>query len=69
MRYQFLLLALVPAIAHAEDGEIIVTGRALPDARGDAAYSSVIIDRDRLNSVASAARTWRECLKPGTRFA
>jgi vitamin B12 transporter len=53
MRYPFLLLALVPSIAHAEDGEIIVTGRALPDARGDAAYSSVIIDRDRLNNVAS----------------
>jgi vitamin B12 transporter len=53
MRYPFLLLALVPGIAHAEAGEIIVTGRALPDARGDAAYSSVIIDRERLNSVAS----------------
>lgn len=53
MRYPFLLLALVPSIAHAEAGEIIVTGRALPDARGDAAYSSVIIDRERLNSVAS----------------
>jgi vitamin B12 transporter len=53
MRYPFLLLVLVPTIAHAEDGEIIVTGRALPDARGDAAYSSVIIDRDRLNNVAS----------------
>ena len=53
MRYPFLLLAFVPAIAHAESGEIIVTGRALPDARGDAAYSSVIIDRARLNSVAS----------------
>ena len=53
MRYPFLLLALVPTLAQAEDGEIIVTGRALPDARGDAAYSSVIIDRDRLNSIAS----------------
>jgi vitamin B12 transporter len=53
MRYPFLLLALVPSVVHAEDGEIIVTGRALPDARGDAAYSNVIIDRDRLNSVAS----------------
>jgi vitamin B12 transporter len=53
MRYPFLLLALVPGIAHAEDGEIIVTGRALPDARGDAAYSNVIIDSDRLYNVAS----------------
>ena len=53
MRYPFLLLAFVPTIAHAEAGEIIVTGRALPDARGDAAYSSVIIDRERLNNVAS----------------
>jgi vitamin B12 transporter len=53
MRYPFLLLAFVPTIAHAEAGEIIVTGRALPDARGDAAYSNIIIDRDRLNNVAS----------------
>lgn len=53
MRYPFLLLAFVPTIAHAEAGEIIVTGRALPDARGDAAYSNVIIDRERLNNVAS----------------
>ncbi len=53
MRYPFLLLAFAPTIAHAEAGEIIVTGRALPDARGDAAYSSVIIDRERLNTVAS----------------
>lgn len=53
MRYPFLLLAFLPTIAHAEAGEIIVTGRALPDARGDAAYSNVIIDRERLNNVAS----------------
>lgn len=53
MRSSFLLLAFIPAIAQAEEGEIIVTGRALPDARGDAAYSNVIIDRDRLTSVAS----------------
>ena len=53
MRYSFLLLAFVPTAAHAEAGDIIVTGRALPDARGDAAYSSVIINRERLNSVAS----------------
>lgn len=53
MRYPFLLLAFVPTIAHAEAGEIIVTGRALPDARGDAAYSNIIIDRDRLNNAAS----------------
>lgn len=53
MRYPFLLLAFLPTIAHAEAGEIIVTGRALPDARGDTAYSNVIIDRERLNNVAS----------------
>lgn len=53
MRSSFLLLAFIPAIAQAEEGEIIVTGRALPDARGDAAYSNVIIDRERLTSVAS----------------
>ena len=53
MRYPFLLLAFVPTVVHAEAGEIIVTGRALPDARGDAAYSNIIIDRDRLNNVAS----------------
>jgi vitamin B12 transporter len=53
MRYPFLLLALAPSMAHAEGNEIIVTGRALPDARGDAAYSSVIIDSERLRNVAS----------------
>jgi outer membrane receptor protein involved in Fe transport len=53
MRYPFLLLSLIPAIAHAEGEDIVVTGRALPDARGDAAYSSVTIDRARLTSVAS----------------
>ena len=53
MRYPYLLLALFPAVAHAAGGEIVVTGRALPDARGDAVYSSVIIDRTRLNGVAS----------------
>jgi vitamin B12 transporter len=53
MRYPFLFLALVPNIAHAESGDIIVTGRALPDARGDTVYGSVTINRERLTSVAS----------------
>lgn len=53
MRALFLLIALVPTFAHAEDSEIIVTGRALPDASGDAAYSRIVIDRDRLSNVAS----------------
>jgi vitamin B12 transporter len=53
MRNHFLFLALVPSTAFADSGEIIVTGRALPEASGDAAYSSVTINRERLTSVAS----------------
>lgn len=34
-------------------GDIVVTGRGLPDAPGDAAYNIVTIDRDRLTASAS----------------
>jgi vitamin B12 transporter len=40
------------APVHAQD-EIVVTGRGLPDAAGDAAYSIVTIERARLNATAS----------------
>jgi outer membrane receptor protein involved in Fe transport len=53
MRNYCLFLALVPSTAFADTGEIIVTGRALPEASGDAAYSSVTINRERLTNVAS----------------
>jgi vitamin B12 transporter len=46
------LLALLPGSALSQE-EIIVTGRGLPDATGDAAYSVVTIDRARLNATAS----------------
>ena len=47
----FLLSALAAAPVAAQEGEeppIIVTGRGLGDARGDAAYDVVAIDRDGL---------------------
>jgi vitamin B12 transporter len=46
-------LLLVPALAHAQGGDIIVTGRGLDSAPGDAAYDIVTIDRDRLTGSAS----------------
>jgi vitamin B12 transporter len=45
-------LVLTPAAA-AQDVEIIVSGAALPDARGDAAYDVITIDRDRITATAS----------------
>lgn len=45
-----LLLAATPAFAQPE---IVVTGRALPDAPGDAALSIVEVGRDRLTGTAS----------------
>jgi outer membrane receptor protein involved in Fe transport len=45
-------LALIPAApAYAQD--ILVTGRALPKAMGDAAYDRVTIERDRITTTAS----------------
>ena len=37
----------------ASSTEIVVTGRALPDAKGDAAYDIVTIDRERITASAS----------------
>lgn len=56
MRYLLLpLCLLIPANgAYAETPEIIVTGRALPESAGDAAYASIVIDRSRIDTVASA---------------
>jgi outer membrane receptor protein involved in Fe transport len=45
-----LLLTAAPAVAQ---DEIIVTGKGLTDPAGDAAYSVVAIDRNRLNASAS----------------
>jgi len=42
-----------PSIGHAEAPDIIVTGSALPSAKGDTAYDIVTIDRDRLEGTAS----------------
>ncbi len=43
----------IPTVVHAQSTEILVTGKALPDARGDAAFDIVTIDRDRLTGTAS----------------
>lgn len=48
MRLALWLLIGVPAAAYADDPPIVVTGRALAIPRGDAAYDSVVIPRDRL---------------------
>lgn len=42
-----------PMIAMAQPGDIIVTGQALPEAKGDAAYDVVTIDRERIAGTAS----------------
>ncbi len=52
MKPLLLILALIPAIAHA-DGDIIVTGQGLDPAKGDAAYDRITIDRDTLLQSAS----------------
>jgi outer membrane receptor protein involved in Fe transport len=41
-------------MARAESTDIVVTGAALPAAKGDAAYDIVTIDRDRLGGTASS---------------
>jgi vitamin B12 transporter len=48
-----IIASIIPSIAHAQSADIIVTGQALPQAKGDIAYSQVIIDHERLANVAS----------------
>ncbi len=43
----------LPSPAVAQDAEIVVRGKALPDALGDAAYDSITIDQSRLIGTAS----------------
>jgi vitamin B12 transporter len=45
-------LIIFPTTAYAQS-DIIVTGSALPQAKGDAAYDIVTLDRERLNATAS----------------
>jgi len=47
-----LLLLLIPSAAYGQD-EIVVTGRGLDSARGEAAYDVVTIGRDRLDHLPS----------------
>lgn len=54
--FRFALLAscsAFPLAARAESADIIVTGAALPEAKGDEAYDIVTIDRERLDTTAS----------------
>jgi outer membrane receptor protein involved in Fe transport len=44
---------LLPGAALAQEQDIVVTGRGLPRASGDAVYSTVVIGRDRLTGSAS----------------
>ncbi len=53
MRSSPLSLLLVLASPVAAQEEIVVTGRGLADPAGDAAYSVVAVERDRLNTTAS----------------
>ncbi len=48
-----LLCAFIPFAAQSQTAPIIVTGSALPDARGEAAYGRETIGRDRLSGDAS----------------
>lgn len=51
---RFLLLAMWPGVAAAQDApEIVVTGRGLADTPGDRAFDIVTIGRDRILSSAS----------------
>ncbi len=55
IRYIIIALgALAPAIARADDGAIIVTGRALEATIGSDAYDTQVIGRERLTGDASA---------------
>ncbi len=49
----FVTSSTLPTIALAQSGDIIVTGQALPDAKGDVAYDIVTIDRERIAGAAS----------------
>jgi vitamin B12 transporter len=46
-----LMLTATPAFA--QDADIVVTGAALPEPIGDAAYDITVIDRDRITATAS----------------
>ena len=48
-----LLVVASPAVAAEGNDEIVVTGRGLSDPAGDAAYSVVVVGRDRLTATAS----------------
>ena len=49
----FVTSCAFPTIVEAQSSDIIVTGQALPDAKGDAAFDIVKIDRERLGGTAS----------------
>ena len=49
----FVTSSAFPTIAEAQSGDIVVTGQALPDAKGDAAFDIVTIDRERIAGTAS----------------
>ncbi len=53
MRFAIIALAALPFPALAQEQPIIVTGRGLDAARGDAVYDIVTLDRDRLTQSAS----------------
>ncbi len=52
-RFAWFALVTVAASAAAQDAPIIVTGRPLPEARGEAAYGAVTIPSERLSQNAS----------------
>jgi len=47
------LVAAAPVLAETSQGDIIVTGRALPASVGDAAYDVAVVDRARIVATAS----------------
>lgn len=54
MKLSIVAFALfAPSIAFAQTTDIIVTGTALPDAKSDAAYDIITIDRARITTTAS----------------
>lgn len=53
MRRLLLTASLLPSVAYADPGEIVVTGAGLAEPAGLAAYDVTTIDRDRLTGSAS----------------
>jgi vitamin B12 transporter len=53
LRLLALPLFALPAAAAAQQNEIVVTGRGLPEAKGEDVYSDVVIGRERLTGSAS----------------